>query len=130
MMTGPGSLFAIVLWVSQSLLALSFASGGVMKLFLPVERISKIFPWTGQVPKSFLRFIGVVDLAGGIGVLVPRWTGILPVLSLAAAVGCALVQLLAIGFHARRGELKETPFNFFLLALSAFTVWGLGRFAG
>ena len=120
-----GPLFTDSLWIAQFLLALSFGSGGVMKLFMPVERISGIFPWTGQVPKAFLRFIGWVDLAGGIGVLMPRLTGILPWLSLAAAVGCTVVQVLAIGFHARRGELRATPFNFFLLALGAFTVWGL-----
>lgn len=58
----------------------------------------------------------LVNLAGGIGVLLPVLTGILPWPTVLAALGCMGLQVLAIGFHASRGELALTPFNFFLLA--------------
>jgi len=95
-----------------------------MKLFMPVAKLSAIFPWTGQVSLSFLRFIGVVDLAGGLGILLPLLTHIHPGLTLPAALGCTLLQLLAIGFHARRKEMTDTPLNFLMLGLSAFVLWG------
>jgi hypothetical protein len=102
----------------------SLCTGGLMKLFMPVKKISNIFPWTGQVSVPFLRFIGVVDIAGGLGILLPLLTHIHPELTLLAALGCTLLQLLAIGFHARRNEITQTPFNFFMLGLAAFVVWG------
>ncbi|WP_422929651.1 DoxX family protein [Singulisphaera sp. PoT] len=79
---------------------------------------------TRQVSEGFLRFIALVDFAGGIGILLPAATRILRGLGVLAAFGCTVVQILAIGFHASRGELASTPFNFFLLALCVFVTWG------
>ena len=114
----------IFLWVAQAAVFGLLCIGGFMKLFMPVTKISKIFAWTGQVPQSFLRFIGVVDLAGGLGILLPELTHVLPGLTVPAAMGCVLLQVLAIAFHTRRGEISETPFYFFLLAVCGFVLWG------
>ena len=122
--SGHGEVVRISLWATQVLLCCALVTGGVLKLTLPVARLSKMFSWTGEVSKPFLRIIGVVDLAGGRGILLPAVTNILPSLTFFAALGCTVLQLLAIGFHARRGEITETPFNFFMLALSLFVLWG------
>jgi DoxX-like family len=97
---------------------------GAMKLTMPVRDISRMWPWTGLVPQHFLRFVGLVDLAGGIGILLPAITRVAPWLTVPAALGCTVLQMMAIGFHASRGEISLTSFNFFLLGLSAFVVWG------
>ena len=104
-----------------------FCDAGLMKLLMPVAAIAKIWPWTGQVPVHFLRFLGGIELAGAIGILLPALTRILPQLTVLAALGCAVLQVLAIGFHISRGEIAETPFNFFLLALCVFVLWGRYR---
>ena len=114
----------VLLWIAQAVVFGSLCLGGVMKLTMPVEKISTIFPWTGQVPTPFLRFIGVVDLAGGLGILLPELTHTLPQLTAWAALGCVVLMISALLFHARRSELRDTPFNFLLLALSAFVLWG------
>jgi hypothetical protein len=114
----------VLLWVGQAVICGSLCIGGLMKLTMPIAKISQIFPWTGQVSKPFLRFIGVVDLAGGLGILLPELTSILPWLTVLAAIGCIMLQALAIGFHVRRNEASQTPFNFFLLALCGFVLWG------
>lgn len=45
-----------------------------------------------------------------------------------AALGFVLVQLLAIPFHAVRGELAMAlPINLVLLGLSLFVLWGRGK---
>ena len=112
------------LWVAQAFVFAALCLGGVMKLTMPVGRISKLFAWTGAVPEPFLRFIGGVDLAGGVGILMPELTRVLPRLTEWAAVGCILLMTAAIVFHARRGELRETPFNFVVLGVCAFVAWG------
>jgi Na+-transporting NADH:ubiquinone oxidoreductase subunit NqrD len=104
-----------------------FCMAGFMKLTMPVAEISKMWPWTGHVSEPFLRFIAGVDLGGGIGVLLPALTRILPSLTVLAALGCTVLQVLAIGFHASRGEIVLTPFNLFLLALCIFVSWGRSK---
>ena len=119
-----GKVLNVSLWVVQGAICAALCIGAYMKLTMPLAKISQIFPWTGQVSKPFLRFIGFVDLVGGVGILLPGITHIFPELALFAALGCAVLQVLAIGFHAQRHEITETPFNFLLLLLSAFVLWG------
>jgi len=114
----------VTLWVVQGLLFLLFAGTGVWKLVTPVAQLAATFPWMGQVPVAFLRATGVIDLAGGLGVLLPAATRVKPGLTLLAALGCAVLQTFAIVFHVSRGEAANTPFNFFLVALSLFVLWG------
>ncbi|WP_268992449.1 DoxX family protein [Sphingomonas sp. Leaf21] len=116
----------IGLWASQTLVFIAFAGIGAMKLFLPVDRLAALWIWPGQVPEPFLRTMGLIDLAGGVGILLPMLTGVRPRLVVAAALGCTLLQLAAIVFHVSRGEANVTPFNLVLLVLSSFVLWGRG----
>lgn len=94
---------------------------------MPIPQLAAMMPWTGQHSEAFVRVIGLIDLAGGIGVLVPALTRIMPRLTVLAALGCSVLQVFAIVFHVSRGEAELTPLNFILLALSVFVVWGRGR---
>lgn len=114
----------VALWIVQVLLCLLFVGTGVWKLATPIPKLAAMIPWAGQVSPAFLRFTAVVDLAGGLGVLLPTVTRIGPRLAVAAAVGCALLQASAVVFHFSRGEAANTPFNFVLIGLSAFVAWG------
>jgi uncharacterized membrane protein YphA (DoxX/SURF4 family) len=125
--SAPSQAVRASLWAAQVAIFGVFCVAGFMKLTMPVREISRMWPWTGSVSEHFLRFIGAVDLAGGIGILLPALTRIVPWLTVAAALGCSVLQALAIGFHASRGEISLTPFNFFLLGLSAFVAWGRYR---
>lgn len=114
----------IGLWVSQILLALVYVPAGSMKLFAPVVQVAANIPWAGDVPEAFLRFIGVVDLSAGLGVLLPALTRIYPGLTVYAAQGSIALQICAMVFHASRGEYMVIPFNLFIIGLSAFVAWG------
>jgi hypothetical protein len=117
----------IALWVVQGLLFLAFVAFGGMKLFMPVDRLAAMWVWPGQLPVWFLRTMGLVDAAGGIGLLLPALTRIQPRLTVLAALGCVALQICAIVFHVSRGEAMVTPLNFILLALSAFVLWGRAK---
>jgi hypothetical protein len=58
------------------------------------------------------------------GSLLPALTSLNPGLTLLAALGCAVLRVCAIGFHVSRGEASHRPFNFLLVALSVFVLWG------
>ncbi|WP_255441863.1 MULTISPECIES: DoxX family protein [Corallococcus] len=108
----------------QALLAVTFAGTGLWKLLTPIPRIAELIPWAGQVPAAFFLATGVIDLLGGVGLVLPALTRIQPGLTWLAALGCALLQVSAIVFHLSRGEAANTPFNFFLVFLALFVVWG------
>ena len=117
----------LALWVVQALLCLTFVGGAAWKLLTPIPELAAKMPWAGQVSPSFLRGTALVDLAGGLGILLPSVTRIQPRLTVLAGIGCALLMVLAIVFHVSRGEVANTPFNFVMLALATFVAWGRWR---
>src|SRR6187397_3704250 len=116
----PSKAIHVGLWVVQALLSLTFTGTGLWKLLAPVSKLAAMIPWAGQVAEAFLQATAIVDLLGGIGVLIPSLTGVQPGLSAYAALGCAALQGGAIFFHLSRGEGANTPFNFVLVALAIF----------
>lgn len=114
----------ISLWAAQMIVALGFVQFGFMKLAMPVAELAKIMLWADDTPLWFVRMIGLVDIAGGIGILLPALTRIRPGLTVVAAAGCALLQVCAIIFHLSRGEGAMVPMNLVLLVLALFVFWG------
>ncbi|GGH20120.1 hypothetical protein GCM10007423_00320 [Dyadobacter endophyticus] len=91
-----------------------------MKLFKPD---GLPFPWIKNNP-GLVLLTGVVDLLGGIGILLPAVLRIRPVLTVFAAYGIIALMAIAIIFHVSRGEAKNIGFNIFVLSLAAFVAWG------
>ena len=116
------------MWVAQVLLALMFGAAGVMKLLQPIEALGAMMTWVTVTPDLLVRFIGFVELAGALGMILPAITRILPFLTPLAALGFAIIQVLAIGVHASLGETAMSlPMNLVLLVLSLFVAWGRFR---
>jgi len=116
------------LWVAQGLLAAGFGLAGVMHATAPIAEMAKMAPWTGALPEGLVRFIGVVELAGALGLLLPGLTRRKPVLTAWAATGLAVVMVLAVAVHIARGEPQVVPVNVVLGGIAAFIAWG--RFRG
>jgi hypothetical protein len=113
-----------LLWIVQVLLALAYLMAGVLKATQPLDMLSKRMSWVRATPAGLVRFIGVAELLGAIGIILPLATGILPWLTVAAAIGLVIVQLCAIVFHLARGEARVLPGNVVLLVLALFVVIG------
>ncbi|PJR09235.1 DoxX family protein [Sinorhizobium meliloti] len=123
-----GKILQISLWSVQSLMFAAFTLFGFQKLFMPAEALATM--WQTQWPVEYptlLRLTGLIDVAGGIGILLPALTRIQPRLTVLAALGCTILQICAIIFHAMRGEFAALPLNFILLPLVAFILWGRGK---
>lgn len=113
------------LWVAQILLFAMFGLAGVMKSTRPIAKLGEMMGWVNDYQPTTVRFVGIVEALGALGMILPMATGILPWLTPLAAIGFVIVQLLAIPVHARRHETGKTlPINLLLLALSAFVIWG------
>ena len=114
----------ITLWIAQVILAAMFLMSGFMKLSQPIDQLSKMLPWAAQVPEGLVRFIGVAEVLGAVGLILPSLLRIQPKLTPIAAVGLALVMLFAVVFHISRGETPMIGMNFVLIAIAAFIAWG------
>ncbi len=114
----------IALWGVQILLAVLFLMTGAMKAFMPLNVVAKTMRWVPDVPVGLVRFIGLAELAGALGLILPSATKIQPKLTPLAAVGLGVVVLLGAILHFIRGEGALTPLNFILAAMAAFVAWG------
>lgn len=114
------------LWGAQGVLAFILLWGAWMKLGMPAEQAAQMAPWVAAHP-ALATFTGVVDLLGGLGIVLPALLRIQPRLSVLAAIGIIALQVLATGFHAMRGEFMVLPMNAVLLALAVFVLWGRTR---
>jgi uncharacterized membrane protein YphA (DoxX/SURF4 family) len=112
----------IVLWIVQILLALAFLMAGGMKVSQPGEKLRKAMSWTEHVP--VVRLVGILEILGALGLILPAVTGILPWLTPVAAIGLVLTMIGAAIVHIRLKEFAQlgVPLVLFLLAL--FIVYG------
>jgi hypothetical protein len=117
----------VAAWVIQGALAVFYLAVGGMKTFTDIAQ--KQMAWAKERPKGFVRFVGAAEILGALGVLLPLLTGILPWLTVVAALGLAAVQVLAIGMiHLPRKEYSALPLNLILMAMAVFAAvarWNL-----
>ncbi|MEU0793286.1 DoxX family protein [Amycolatopsis sp. NPDC005961] len=114
----------IVLWVIAGLVAAGFLFSGGFKLALPHEKYVAAQPWAQDAPRWAPRAIGVLEVLGALGLLLPAVTGVAPVLVPFAAAGLALVMAGAVVLHLRRGEFPALVPSGVLLVLAAVVAWG------
>jgi len=112
-----------VLWVLQVLTAVAFGGHGLLMLF-GFQRMAQRVPWVRALPAPFVRLLGLLEVLGAIGVVVPAATGVLPSLTVAAAGGLVAMMLLAMLFHVTRREWPNIGLNFVLGALAFVVAYG------
>jgi putative oxidoreductase len=130
--TGPalatkarGKGWHIGLWVAQVLLAIAFGMAGFMKLATPYADLVQKMAWVKQTPEALVKFIGVAELAGALGLILPAATRIKPFLTPLAATGFIVIMVLAIGLHLSLGEMPVP--DVILGGIAAFIAWGRWR---
>lgn len=108
----------IAIWIFQGILAAMFGMAGVMKSTQPKEKLAPRLPWVNDFSSGMVRLVGVSELLGAVGLIVPWATGIQPILTPIAGAALAFVMVLAAIYHLRKGEYKAIGFNFVLGALA------------
>jgi len=114
-----------VLWIVQGLLALLFLFTGGMKLVLPIEELTKQMP----LPGLFVRFIGVAEVLGAIGLILPGLLRIRPGLTPLAAAGLVILMIGATVFTLATADVALALIPLVVGLLSAFVAYGRWRLA-
>jgi uncharacterized membrane protein YphA (DoxX/SURF4 family) len=112
-----------VLWVVQVLLALLFFFVGGMKLILPIEAMTAQVP----LPGLFLRFIGVAEVLGALGLVLPGLVRIRPDLTPLAAAGLLIIMIGATVIMLVYGGVGQALFPLVVGLLSAWVAYGRWR---
>ena len=108
------------LWIVQGLLAALFLFAGGMKLVLPLEKLTGPMP----LPGLFLRFIGVAEVLGAIGLILPGLLRIRPGLTPLAAAGLVIIMIGATVTTLAGGDLAAALISVVVGLLSAFVAYG------
>ena len=119
-----------MLWVAQSLLAALFLFSGVMKSTQSEQKLVA----SGQtgvegLPRSLIRFIGISEILGAAGLVLPLLSDVMPVLTPIAAIGLGLIMILAAILHYRRDEKRTALQNLSILLVCLFVAYGRRRFS-
>jgi hypothetical protein len=120
----------IALWIAQGLLALVYLVAGGLKVVRPRGQLvaSGNFDWMKDSSDAGVKAVGLVEILGALGVILPWLTGIAAILTPIAAIGLVVVQIGALRVHLVRNERQPLPANVLLLLLAAFVA--VGRFLG
>ncbi|MEW1998198.1 DoxX family protein [Streptomyces coelicoflavus] len=112
----------IAYWIVAGLLAAFYLYGGAVKVVRSRDGLRPMMAWVDSVPMPAVRAIGVVEVLGAAGLVLPPLTGVAPGLAPAAAVGFVILQIGATGVHLRLGD-RQVALNIGLLVTAAVTVW-------
>ena len=110
----------IALWIVQALLAPLFLFAGTMKFVMSVEEMTKQMP----LPGWFLHFIGVCEVLGGLGLILPWLTRIRPGLTPLAATGLAMIMVGATVITLMIMDIAAALFPLIVGILAAFVAYG------
>jgi hypothetical protein len=113
----------MIMWAIQIFLALAFGGAGTMKLVRSKAQLAANphMGWMRLVPEALIKLLGLAEVLGAIGLIVPAATGIAPVLTPAAAACLATLMGGAAATHALRGESAAVPAVLAALAIVVAT---------
>ena len=113
------------LWIAQGLLAAVFLFAGGIKLYLPIEELTKQMP----VPGLFVRFIAVCEVLGAVGLILPGLLRIRPGLTPLAAAGLVIIMIGATVITLVGGDVVPALIPLVVGLLSALVAYGRWRLA-
>ena len=114
----------LALCVAQFVLATAYLLAGSMKAMQPIADLSLKMSWVTHVPPGLVRFIGISELTGAVGLLLPALTRIKPGLTTLAAAALTVVMVMAASFHVYLGEPALMVPSLVLGTIAAFVAWG------
>lgn len=114
----------LALWIAQGLVAFAMLAAGAFKVVTPRTKLAEKMKWAATWSDGNVKLLGLAEVLGAVGLIVPWYTGIMPVLTPIAACGLLVIMIGAVKTHL---DLKESPVPPAVLALLCVFI-ALGRF--
>ncbi|WP_134324890.1 DoxX family protein [Cumulibacter soli] len=117
------------LWIIAGILAVAFSIGGIVKLTVPKETFAAkggaAAKWTEDFSSAGFKRLGVLELLGGLGLVLPAMVGIGPILVPFAALGMTMYMTGAATTRILRHEpVSAIAGDLLFIVLTIFLVWG------
>jgi hypothetical protein len=113
-----------LLWVMQGFLFLAFGAAGLMKLTMPIDKLTALMTWPGAVPEFLVRAIGAAEIAGAMGVFLPALVRMQAWVTSYAAMGLATIMICAVGYHLMLFQGKWIIPSLVLGVVAGYVAWG------
>jgi uncharacterized membrane protein YphA (DoxX/SURF4 family) len=113
------------LWTAQTLLALLFLFAGIMKFVIPAAELAKQSP----LPVAFIHFIGICEVLGGLGLILPGLTHVRTALTPLAAAGLVIIMIGAVVVTVVTAPVATAALPFVTGCVAAFVAYGRWRVA-
>jgi len=113
-----------IFWILQALTAVVFMYSGINKsIYSEQKLVAKGQTGVEGLSFSLIRFIGIIEIIGAIGLVLPVALKTLPKLTMISATGFAIIMILAARIHYKRAEPKCVVNNLILLGLCVAIAW-------
>lgn len=113
----------IVLWILQIILAAFFIFPGGTKIITSKEALIKRNMITDNDPVTPVRLIGIMEILGVIGIILPWLLKVYPILTPIAAIGFAIVMIGAFAVHYSKKDYKILPVLFGVFVIAIVVAW-------
>jgi len=110
--------------IAKIVLAVLFGLAGTMKATRSMEQLAGAgMNWVKEYPENSVRLIGILQLLGALGVILPTLTGFLPITTLISAACLGMMMFFAALHHYKHQEYKNIGINVVLFSLCVFVVY-------
>jgi uncharacterized membrane protein len=115
----------VALWVVAGLLSAIFLMAGIMKMTQAKEQLAEKMGWVEHYEPRAIKLIGLLEVLGAIGLILPAVTNTVPILTPLAAIAITLLMVGAMSRHLSRGnETQMVVMNMVFLLMALFVAWG------
>lgn len=111
------------LWIAQGIVATALTASGLIIMLVPKKILASKLSWVTVYSDNMRYFICSSKILGAIGLIVPMYWNILPILTPIAACCIALFMLLAMRYHFTKKEYKDVPATIIFMVLSLFIAY-------
>lgn len=116
--------WSIAIWGIQAVISAIFLMQGILKLVMPADQLGLTMPWVSTAPGWLVALIGLAEVVVAVLLIGPALLRYRPELGVMAAWVLEGFMVVAILFHAIRGEYGAIPSNVMVMLLTGFILWG------
>jgi hypothetical protein len=108
--------------ISEGILATVFILSGTM-IYLFKNKLKSRLTWLTDYSPKMVLFICLSKIIGALGLILPIQFKFSPILTVIAAIGLAIIMVLAMVYHIRKKEYKDIPATIIFLTISLFVAY-------